>query len=141
MVALIILGVLLFILAGGLSCLVTIYNGLVLVKNNALKAWSNIDVLLKQRHDEIPKLSGACEGYMKHEKETLAKVIALRNSAAVAGSVAEKGAKEGALSGRSWPSLQDCISRVCSWFFRTARPGWPCPRQRRAEAGRHHAGA
>ncbi len=57
---------------------VTIYNGLVVVKNNIDKAWANIDVLLKQRHDEIPKLIDICKGYMEHEAGTLQAVIAAR---------------------------------------------------------------
>ena len=35
---------------------VSIYNQLVSLKNNTKKAWSNIDVLLKQRNSELPKL-------------------------------------------------------------------------------------
>lgn len=58
---------------------VTIYNGLIRLKNNIDKAWSNIDVLLKQRHDELPKLVAICEGYMKYEQETLKKVIEARS--------------------------------------------------------------
>lgn len=60
---------------------VTIYNGLVVLKRNTEKAWSNIDVLLKQRYDELPKLVSVCERYMKHEAETLEKVIKARNIA------------------------------------------------------------
>src|SRR5437867_5226808 len=45
-----------------------IYNGLVALKNNIARSWSNIDVLLKQRHDELPKLVKTCEGYMQHER-------------------------------------------------------------------------
>ena len=58
---------------------VIIYNSMVLLKNNIDKTWSNIDVLLKQRYDEIPKLVGVCEGYMKHERETLEAVIKARS--------------------------------------------------------------
>jgi LemA protein len=36
--------------------IVMLYNNLVSLKNNVAKAWANIDVLLKQRHDELPKL-------------------------------------------------------------------------------------
>ena len=75
MVKLIIVGV---IVLGIILYLVTIYNGLVRLKNNIEKAWSNIDVLLKQRHDEIPKLVAICEGYMQHERETLQKVTEAR---------------------------------------------------------------
>ena len=45
---------------------ITIYNGPVTLKHNVSKAWSNIDVLLKQRHDELPKLVEICKQYMKH---------------------------------------------------------------------------
>jgi LemA protein len=55
-----------------------IYNQLVGVGVNVDKAWSNIDVLLKQRYDEIPKLVKVCEGHMKYERETLEKITAAR---------------------------------------------------------------
>jgi LemA protein len=41
------------------------YNSLVQLKNDIDKAWANIDVLLKQRHDELPKLIETCKGYMQ----------------------------------------------------------------------------
>jgi len=59
--------------------LINIYNHLVRIKHNVSKAWSNIDVLLKQRHDEIPKLVETCRQYMKFEQETLEKVMLARN--------------------------------------------------------------
>ena len=59
---------------------VIIYNGLVSLKHNIDKAFSNIDVLLKQRFDELPKLVSVCEGYMKHERETLEAVIKARSA-------------------------------------------------------------
>jgi len=55
------------------------YNSLVNVKHNVSKAWANVDVLLKQRHDELPKLIDTCKQYMKHEQETLEKVIQARS--------------------------------------------------------------
>src|SRR5712692_9625136 len=57
---------------------VGVYNQLVQVKVNVDKAWSNIEVLEKQRYDEIPKLVKVCEGYMQYERETLEKVIEAR---------------------------------------------------------------
>ena len=57
---------------------ISIYNHLVRLKHNVSKAWSNIDVLLKQRHDEIPKLVETCKQYMKFEQETLEKVMQAR---------------------------------------------------------------
>src|SRR6266849_1939624 len=55
-----------------------IYNQLISVKINVDKSWANIEVLEKQRYDEIPKLVKVCEGYMQYERETLEKVIAAR---------------------------------------------------------------
>ena len=55
------------------------YNNLVMLKHNVSKAWSNIDVLLKQRHDELPKLVETCKQYMKHEQDTLEKVMLARS--------------------------------------------------------------
>lgn len=80
--------------------LIAIYNRLVNLKHNATKAWSNIDVLLKQRHDELPKLIDTCKEYMQYERETLEKVINARSRAASArasGDIGALGAAEGAL--------------------------------------------
>lgn len=63
---------------------VTLYNGLVRLKHGVSKAWSNIDVLLKQRHDELPKLVETCKQYMQHERTTLERVIAARGAVASA---------------------------------------------------------
>ena len=58
---------------------VMIYNSLVQVKHNVSKAWANLDVLLKQRHDEIPKLVEVCKQYRQFEQDTLQKVIEARS--------------------------------------------------------------
>lgn len=79
---------------------VTIYNGLVTLRENVKKAWANIDVLLKQRHDEIPKLVETCKQYMGYEQETLTKVMEARarvSSAQAAGDVGALGKAEGQL--------------------------------------------
>ncbi len=55
----VLLAVILFVI-GTISYVVTIYNGLVRLKNNINKSWANVDVLLKQRHDEIPELVKVC---------------------------------------------------------------------------------
>ena len=57
---------------------VVTYNGLVQLKHNLAKAWANIDVLLKQRHDELPKLVEVCRQYKQFEQETLARVTEAR---------------------------------------------------------------
>ena len=59
---------------------VGIYNTLVRLANNIDKAWSNIDVILKQRHDELPKLVEVCNSYMIHERETLESVTKARTA-------------------------------------------------------------
>ena len=76
---------------------IVLYNNLVSLKHNVSKAWSNIDVLLKQRHDELPKLIETCKQYMGYEKETLEKVIQARSAVAAArekGDVAALGPAE-----------------------------------------------
>lgn len=79
---------------------VLIYNNLVMLKHGVSKAWSNIDVLLKQRHDELPKLVETCRQYMKFERETLEKVMLARNrvqAAREAHDVRDLGMAEGEL--------------------------------------------
>jgi LemA protein len=66
------------VVAGIVVYAISIYNHLVRLKHNVSKAWSNIDVLLKQRHDEIPKLVETCKQYMKFEQDTLEKVMQAR---------------------------------------------------------------
>lgn len=76
-----------------------IYNGLVKLRNNRENAFANIDVQLKQRYDLVPQLVSSVKGYASHEKETLEKVIAARNSAMSASTVDEKVAADKAMSG------------------------------------------
>src|SRR5215510_11368787 len=79
---------------------VMLYNGLVQLKHNVAKAWANIDVLLKQRHDELPKLVETCKQYMKFEQDTLTKVMEARSrvfSAREQQNIGALGQAEGAL--------------------------------------------
>lgn len=88
------------VLAVVAAYLIVTYNSLVGVKNSVSKAWANIDVLLKQRHDELPKLVDTCKQYMKYEQETLDKVIKARAQVYGAGESQDAtalGAAEGAL--------------------------------------------
>jgi len=78
-VGLIVSGSLALILLAIIFYTVTIYNGFVALRNNIERNWSNIDVLLKQRFDELPKLIKVCEGYMQHEQRTLEAVIKARS--------------------------------------------------------------
>lgn len=57
---------------------ITVYNSLITIRHNVEKAWSNIDVLLKQRNEELPKLIDTCKAYMAHESQTLEKVVQAR---------------------------------------------------------------
>ncbi len=82
--------------------LVGIYNSLVAVRERVKQSWANIDVLLKQRHDELPKLIETCKQYMQFEQETLEKVMRARTAvyaASSGGSVAALGAAEQQLRG------------------------------------------
>jgi LemA protein len=72
------------LLAVAIVYIISIYNSLVTLKHNVTKAWANIDVLLKQRHDELPKLVETCKQYMKFESQTLEKVMKARSSVASA---------------------------------------------------------
>jgi len=78
---------------------VAVYNGLILVKNNIDKAWANIDVLLKQRHDELPKLVEVCKGYMEHESGVFDRIMQARQALMSAQGPAQKGQAEGNLQG------------------------------------------
>ena len=78
---------------------ITIYNSLVRLRNDIDKAWSNIDVLLKQRHDELPKLIETCKGYMQYEQKTFQLVTEARTAFLRAGSVAEKAQADNMMTG------------------------------------------
>lgn len=60
---------------------VLIYNGLIRLRNNIEKSWSNIEVLLEQRSNEIPNLVETVEGYAQHEREVMDQVTAARERA------------------------------------------------------------
>jgi LemA protein len=72
-------GLIVLFLAVALSgYLIGVYNGLVRVSAAVKLAWSNLDVLLVQRHDELPKLVEVCKQYMRYEGETLERVMKAR---------------------------------------------------------------
>jgi LemA protein len=79
---------------------ILIYNNLVSLKHQVSQAWANIDVLLKQRHDELPKLVETCKQYMQYEQDTLEKVMQARAAVSAAqarGDVGAVGAAESQL--------------------------------------------
>ena len=75
------------------------YNMLVRLANNIDKAWSNIDVILKQRHDELPKLVEVCNSYMTHERETLESVTRARNAYSAGLNINDKAQAENQIVG------------------------------------------
>jgi LemA protein len=77
---------------------VSAHNGLVLARQNVAKAWGNIDVLLCQRHDELPPLVEVCKGAAKHEASTLERVAELRTRYAGAADSGAKAAVENELN-------------------------------------------
>jgi LemA protein len=75
-----------------------IYNSLIALKNLIARSWANIDVLLKQRHDELPKLVSVCEGYMQHERQVFDKLSEARGALVRARGVSERAQAESQLT-------------------------------------------
>ena len=80
----------LIFIGGAIAYIVILFNGLVRLRNENDRAWANIDVLLKQRHDEIPNLIETVKGYMQHEQQTLAAVTLTRAASMNAASIGQK---------------------------------------------------
>ena len=78
---------------------VSIYNGLIKLKNRTDEAWSDIDVQLKRRYNLIPNLMETVKGYAKHERELFEKVTEARTRAMSAKTVKEQGESENMLAG------------------------------------------
>jgi LemA protein len=95
--AVILFALLLFAFAVG-AYVVALYNGLVGVKHQIDQAWSNIDVLLKQRHDELPKLIDVVKSYAGYERQLLDQLTALRSRAGSGAPDAQRLAAENQLS-------------------------------------------
>lgn len=89
----------LLLVVGVLAYTVIIYNELVRLRNDNDRAWANIDVLLKQRHDEIPNLVATVKGYVEHEQQTLLAVTQARAASLSAASVPQKAQAEVVLTG------------------------------------------
>jgi LemA protein len=92
------LAIFLFV-AGVWTYTVILYNGLVRLRNDNDRAWANIDVLLKQRHDEIPNLVETVKGYMQHEQQTLLAVTQARAASMNAASIAQKASADLMMTG------------------------------------------
>jgi len=70
--------ILLFLTLGGIGYIISLFNSLIQVRNNIGKAWHNIDVLLLQRNEEIPKLIDVTKAYVQYEKGILESLTRLR---------------------------------------------------------------
>jgi len=88
---------LILIIVAGLAA-ITIYNGLVSLRNRVQNAWKQIDVQLKRRHDLVPNLMEAVKGSMEFERDTLERVMQARSRAVSAPTVPARAAAEGELS-------------------------------------------
>lgn len=86
------LGIVLFVFAFVLAvaCFMA-FNHLVMLKHNVAKAWANIDVLLRQRHDELRKLITVCAEYMQHERGLIERVADARTRLSAAQQRGEAG--------------------------------------------------
>src|SRR5208337_5530063 len=98
-VGLAVLAVLAIIVIAIIVYFVGLYNSLVRLRNNIDRAWANIDVLLKQRHDELPKLIETCKGYMQYEQKTLQLITEARTAFMRANTVAEKAQADNFITG------------------------------------------
>src|ERR1700691_1881198 len=78
---------------------IILYNELIRLRNDNDRAWANIDVLLKQRHDEIPNLVETVKGYMQHEQQTLLAVTQARAASMNAASIGQKAQAEAMMTG------------------------------------------
>jgi LemA protein len=92
-----------------------VYNGLVAARRECDRAWSNIDVLLKQRYDELPRLVEVCRSHAAFERGTLEAVVAGRARVADARTIAAQTQESSSLSAavrnllataESYPSLK-----------------------------------
>jgi len=79
--------------------IVILYNELVRLRNDNDRAFANIDVLLKQRHDEIPNLVETVKGYMKHEQQTLTAITQARAASMNAASIGQKAQADAMMTG------------------------------------------
>ena len=91
----VVLGVIVVIVIWAIS----IYNGLVAMRQRSNQAFADIDVQLKQRHDLIPNLVETVKGYASHERGTLEAVVKARQTAIAAPGIEQKVAAENMLSG------------------------------------------
>jgi LemA protein len=96
--SIVILGIFIFGTAALIGYFFIIYNGLISLKENIQKSWANIDVILKQRYDELPKLISVCESSAEFEKGILDRLMQAREKYFNADSVSKKAEASGQIS-------------------------------------------
>jgi LemA protein len=79
-------------IVGGFALVIALgmYNGLIALRQQVERAWANIDVILKQRYDEIPQLVQVVEQYAQYEKGLIEQVAKARAHYGSANSISEK---------------------------------------------------
>ena len=93
------IGLILLIIVGvALVWFISVYNGLIRLKNRVDEAWSDIEVQLKRRYDLIPNLVSTVKGYAAHEDKVFEKVTEARSRAMSAGTAHDKAQAENMLS-------------------------------------------
>ncbi len=90
--------ILIFALLITILFVMAVYNALIRLRNLSEEGWSGIDVQLKRRYDLIPNLIETVKGYVKHEQQTLEKIVELRNSTMNTRDMKEKAEKENQLT-------------------------------------------
>jgi LemA protein len=91
--------ILLVVIVGAVLWAVSVYNGLVAMRQRVNQAFADVDVQLRQRHDLVPNLVETVKGYAAHERGTLDEVVKARNAAVAAQGPAQQAAAENMLSG------------------------------------------
>ena len=104
-----------------IAYIILVYNDIISVRNYVMKNWSNIDVSLKQRSDEIPNLLETVKGYMKHEKELLLSITQARSQLFDANTTTKKSIASDELSSalksmlmvaENYPKLQANVNMI-----------------------------
>jgi len=91
--------ILLVVIVGAVLWAISVYNGLVAMRQRVNQAFADVDVQLRQRHDLVPNLVETVKGYAAHERGTLDEVVKARNAAVAAQGPAQQAAAENVLSG------------------------------------------
>jgi LemA protein len=91
--------VIILAVVGMVGCLSRTRRSLLRLRIDLDKTWAGIDALLKQRHDEIPKLLGTCRGYMPQDHEAFEPMARARADYMKARTLQEKSLANIAIAG------------------------------------------